>query len=384
MKICIIDRYLLRQFVQTFLICFVSLLGLYIVIDLFTNLDHFVRGGQKVGGIVSFIAHYYAYRWIWVFDMFSGTFALISAIFTVSWIQRHNEMTALMAAGVSRIRIVAPIIAAVVVVSILAAANRELLLPRYRHELSLRPQNPLGDKPESFKPRYDERTNILLGGKHAYPYGKRIEQPSFLLMRAPPSLREHGDQLLAANATYQPPQGDRPGGYLLEGVREPRHIDTSKSLYLDGEAVLITPQDAPEWLKPDQCFLRSDVDFDQLTSEEAFKQFSSTGQLIAALRNPSLDYGSDVKVVIHSRMVKPLMDVTLLFLGLPLVVTRESRNVFLAMGLCMGLTVIFTLAEMGLHKMGESSYLLTPALAAWMPLMIFVPLSVGLAELLWK
>ena len=39
----IIDRYLLRQFVQTFLICFLSLVGIVIVFDLFTNLDEFVR-----------------------------------------------------------------------------------------------------------------------------------------------------------------------------------------------------------------------------------------------------------------------------------------------------------------------------------------------------
>ena len=53
------------------------------------------------------------------------------------------------------------------------------------------------------------------------------------------------------------------------------------------------------------------------------------------MRNPSLDYGADVRVAIHGRIVKPLLDMTLLFLGLPLVVTRESRNVFIAMGLCM-------------------------------------------------
>lgn len=386
MKICIIDRYLLRQFVQTFVICFLSLTGLYIVIDLFTNLDQFVRCGQKVGGTFSFIAHYYGYRWILVFEMFSGTFALISAMFTVAWIQRHNEMTALMAVGVSRIRVLAPIIAAVVAVSVLSVANRELLMPQYRHDLSRRPQNPLGDKPERFSPRYDEQTNVLLGGKHAYAEGRWIEQPNFSLMRAAPALRAYGDQLSADKATYWPPQGDRPGGYLLEGVREPKHLDTRESLPKpprDGPPVLITPRDAPGWLKPDQCFLRSKVDFDLLTGDDAFRNLSSTAQLVASLRNPSLDFGADARVAIHARMVKPLLDLTLLFLGLPLVVTRENRNVFLAMGLCMAVTVAFTLAVIGLRHLGDISFINTPALAAWMPLMIFVPLAVWLAESLW-
>ena len=48
----IIDRYLLRQFVQTFLICFLSLVGLFIVFDLFTNLEEFVTCGKKAGGVM--------------------------------------------------------------------------------------------------------------------------------------------------------------------------------------------------------------------------------------------------------------------------------------------------------------------------------------------
>ena len=147
--------------------------------------------------------------------------------------------------------------------------------------------------------------------------------------------------------------------------------------------MLITPQDAPEWLKPDQCFLVSGVDFDLLSGSSTFKQLSSTPQLIAALRNPSLGFQPDVRVAIHARIVQPLLDMTLLFLGLPLVVTRESRNVFLAMGLCVAVTTAFTLAVIGLQQLG-AIYLIDPVVAVWAPLMIFVPPAVGMAELLWK
>ena len=37
----IIDRYLLRQFVQVLIICLLSFIGLFIVIDAFSHLDHF-------------------------------------------------------------------------------------------------------------------------------------------------------------------------------------------------------------------------------------------------------------------------------------------------------------------------------------------------------
>ena len=200
----------------------------------------------------------------------------------------------------------------------------------------------------------------MLGGKSTYADQKRIEEPCFLIRSL--ALRQYGNQLVADNAYYRPPQENRPGGYLLDGVREPKNLGTRPSLSLDGEAVLITPHDAPDWLKPNQCFLRSGVDFDLLTRDgaKAFKQLSSTRQLVRALRNPSLDYGADVRVAIHGRIVKPLLDLTLLFLGLPLVVTRENRNVFIAIGLCMLVTFAFTVTVIGLQMLGEASWFAQP------------------------
>ena len=49
-----------------------------------------------------------------------------------------------------------------------------------------------------------------------------------------------------------------------------------------------------------------------------------------------------------ARIVRPLLDITLLFLGLPLVVTRESRNVFLAIGMCIALSTAFMLVVDGI------------------------------------
>jgi lipopolysaccharide export system permease protein len=148
--------------------------------------------------------------------------------------------------------------------------------------------------------------------------------------------------------------------------------------------VIITPHDAPDWLHANQCFVVSEVTFDQLTGNESFRQFASTLQLIAGLRNPSMDFGPDVRVAIHGRMVQPLLDLTLLFIGLPLVASRESRNVFIAIGQCMGLVAVFLLVVIGFQQLGRAMFLLSPAQAAWAPLMLFVPAAVELARGLRK
>ena len=58
----IIDRYLLRQFVQVYLICFVSLTGLYIVIDAFANLEAFLDYSSGEGTLIGVMSKYYACR----------------------------------------------------------------------------------------------------------------------------------------------------------------------------------------------------------------------------------------------------------------------------------------------------------------------------------
>jgi len=75
----IIDRYLLRQFVKTFLICFISFMGLYVVIECSTNMDEFLRCGEKMGGILKFMGQYYSYRTFYLFEMLNSMLMLISA-----------------------------------------------------------------------------------------------------------------------------------------------------------------------------------------------------------------------------------------------------------------------------------------------------------------
>jgi lipopolysaccharide export system permease protein len=376
----IIDRYLLGQFLRTFVIFFLSLTGLIIIFDCFSNMDEYLRCSEKCGGFLPLIARHYGFQIFGLFDRLNSLLTLISVMFTVSWIQRHHEMTALLAAGVSRLRIVKPLVIAAILMSLAAAANREWMIPRFREHLTRRPQDLLGDRGQTLTPQIDNQTEILIRGEKTYADCQRIENPDF---RLPPALEDYGRQILAANAYYLPAEGDRPSGYLFEGVQEPKHHENRPSLLLGDKHLLITPQAAPPWLKSDQCFVVSNLDFDQLTGGIAFKQYSSLAQLIRGLNNPSVDFGADVRVVVHARIVQPLLDITLLFLGLPLVLRRESRNVFFTIGICIVVTSGFLLTVMGFQYLG-SIYLIKPALAAWAPLMIFVPLATGLAQPMWE
>lgn len=371
----IIDRYMLSQFVHVFVICFISLTGLYVVLDAFSHLDDFMRYAEKQGNLLSVLGGYYFFKSIGFFERLSGVISLIAAMFTVTWIQRHNELTALMAAGISRARVVKPVIMACITLAVLTALGRETVIPRLRPQMSRDARDLLGDQAQQFRPRPDNQTNILLRGNRTYANEMRIETASFLL---PVDYANWGSQLSAENAYYKPATGEHPSGYLLTNVKEPAGIAEKPSLVDVDRKVIITPIDAP-WLKPDECFVVSDVTFEQLTAGTQWRQFSSIGQMVAGLRNPSLDYGADVRVAIHVRVVQPLLDVTLLFLGLPLVLARESRNMFLSIGMCVAVVSVYSLTVLSCQYLG-TAYMLSPALSAWLPLMVYVPIAVAMYE----
>ena len=371
----IIDRYLLRQYVQVLVICFLSLTGLYIVIDAFGHLDQFISHAEGHGGLLALVSEYYGYRALEMFNRISGVLALIAAMFTVTWIQRHNESVALMAAGVTKLRVMAPIILAAIAVSLLAAASRELVIPKIRHQLARNSKDLSGLQAREVRSRWDNATDILISGKELFIKDQRIGQPKFNL---PTALGRYGNQLTADQAYYRPREGSRPSGYRLVGVRQPREICTSESLSLGDRPVILTPHDV-DWLAPNECFVVSEVSFEMLSGGTAWRDFASTAELIRGLRNPSLDFGADVRVAIHTRFLQPLLDATLLLLGLPLVVSRGNRNIFLAIGLCVALVSVFMCVVLGSQYLGSSS-LIRPALAAWLPLIIFLPPAIGMSD----
>jgi lipopolysaccharide export system permease protein len=304
----------------------------------------------------------------------------------MAWIQRHHEMTALMAAGISRVRVATPVMAAAVTVTLLAVVNREIVIPSIKDQLAKRPSDLRGNVYQELLKQYDDATDVLICGHNLIVDQKKIELPEFLPPNDPAhaSLCEYGKVWTAGAAIHQPAKAGRPAGYLLLEVREPRDLAQRPSLMFDGRPVLMTPRDNPSWLKPNEAFFVSDVTIDELTPEMTMRRFASTSGLIRGLERRRIYFSPDVRGVIHSRVVQPFLDITLLFLGLPLVVARDNRNVFVAIGLCIGLVALFLIVSIACQQLGVNMLLRPPALAAWAPLMIFVPAAVGMASAMWE
>lgn len=368
----VIDRYVFFLFLRVFLICCTCLTGMYIIGDFVENLNEFITAAAEHGGLFRLMGLYYLGRIPWFLDLIARVAALVAGVFAITWLQRNNEMTALMAAGISRWRIIQPVLIGVVLVSLVQVVNREIVIPHYREELSQSIRDWSGDKASPMSPQFDYLTDILLDGQEAVPRNKRIVKPVF---RLPMNMAYFSSEISADFAERQSATADHPSGYLLTHVRSPDSIDRLDNVHLDGRPVIYTPANTP-WLKPGQCFVVSHVTLGQLLGGKSWRQFASTSDLISGLSNPSMNFGADVRVAVHARLVQPFLDITLFFLGIPVVLARESRNVFVAAGSCLFVVGLYYVIMLGSHNLGMN-YLITPVQAAWCPLLTMVPWAVS-------
>jgi lipopolysaccharide export system permease protein len=255
-------------------------------------------------------------------------------------------------------------------VSLAAAANREIVMPKIREHLANDSKNIGGEQAANMQPRLDSETGIFISGDKIVPAETKIVNPAFVLPR---QFNQFGKQLTAAEAKYMPAEGDRPSGYMFYAVTRPKALLKSPWLLQDNKPIIMTPVGA-NWLAKDSVFVASGVSFEFLAAGATWRDFASTREMIEQLRSPSTDLGADVRVAIHGRFLQPLLDTTLLFLGLPFVVTRTNRNPFISLGLCLAVVTIFMIVELASQSLGSGGWL-PPPLAAWLPLMIFAPIA---------
>ena len=79
------------------------------------------------------------------------------------------------------------------------------------------------------------------------------------------------------------------------------------------------------------------------------------------------------------RLVRPVLGMVLVLLGVSVILRDQNRNVFISAGMCLILCGLFFGLVYGCKMMGESD-LVSPALAAWLPVIVFGPFSLVLFD----
>jgi lipopolysaccharide export system permease protein len=357
-----IDRQLIVNYLKAYLFCMVSLLGMYVVIDLFMNLDDFSHPNDTFVEALEHIGLYYTFKLTLIFDKLCEAIALLAAMFTIAWLQRHNELLPLLSAGVSTRRVVMPVLLAAILTLGLSILNQELVLPRIDSFLVEHRSDPEGEKESAVKGGYDVN-DVHLSARRAYKKELLIKEVTVVIPH------KHGEgltHLQAKEGRYLPPAADveLSGGWMLHQTT-PAELDNMKRF---DELGLVL-------VEPGQYFLRTSyVDFDVMTRSKHWFVYESTWRLLELMGHIDSTQLASIAVIFHQRLTRPLLGVVLVILGLSMILRDQNRNIFISAGLCVVLGGIFYASCIACKYLGEYEHL-SPALAAWLPVLSFGPLS---------
>lgn len=380
----ILDRERFWSFAKAYVICFIALVGLYVVIDAFENIDEFAKISNSTVELFQNMGHYYLIKMSLFYDRLCGVITMMAAIFTVTWMQKNNELLAMLAAGISTPRVIRPVLISAFIVSLGAVLNQELIMPRIADELQKRPDDD-GVKKVPVTSREDSR-DVTLSGQMAERAHRTI---FFFNATIPVSVAGEIVEIQAKQARYFPRGSGTPheGGWLLHGVRLLARLTAGSHLEetlikLDDLAGFPSPisfdgEEIPGPLSGESYFLNSDLSFDAVTRTRQWYQFAGTADLIGALRESSnKPEWTDIEVFVHARLVRPLASLALLGLSLPLVLGGQGRNMFINLGLSLATSGLFYAASFMAQYFGSSGAISTP-LSAWIPLIGFGTLAVA-------
>ncbi len=122
----IVDRYMAKGFIFPFIWCLSMFTVMAIIIDIFSFIDRIVKYKIPAGSIVAFYVYYSPTMLIQIIPMA----VLLSTIYILSNLNRHNEIIALRTSGLSLWRILCPIIIIGLLISMAVFIVNDRIVPK--------------------------------------------------------------------------------------------------------------------------------------------------------------------------------------------------------------------------------------------------------------
>ena len=343
----LIDRYLASRLTLWFLIIILSVVSLYVLIDLATRTRAGIVEHDVPANVV--LLYYLNYLPVIVLQMTPVAF-LIACLFVLGNFARNNEYTALLAGGVSLRRIaVAPVgVSAAVALCVLALG--EFVLP------------PTATQAERIENTYLKR---------------RRPAPEFPLVWWRPDLGE--TYVIRA---YNPT--DRSGRHVMITKRLGRTIVEK----IEADRVFWDPA-RDEWILENGTVIQEDAgsenrhkfdvmpvpSFEILDELEAVrrsadeKSFRQLHRELTRLARSGLVY-PEKWVDLHAKLAMPITNFIIFFIAMPFALRVKRGGMATSFGLSVGIGIVY----MGLFEIGQAlgrAQYLTPWIAAWAPNMFF-------------
>lgn len=123
----ILDRYIMKKFIMTFLIALLIIIAIVIIFDISEKIENFVEHEVPIKSI---IFDYYINFIPYFINMFSPLFVFITVIFFTSIMASNSEIIAILSGGVSYHRMMVPYLVSAALIALLSLGLNLFVIPR--------------------------------------------------------------------------------------------------------------------------------------------------------------------------------------------------------------------------------------------------------------
>ena len=366
----ILDKYVAKNFLIGYAIAFCVLIGMRITIDLFANLDEFTEHADlNTISVISNIITYYSLQSTLYFRDFAGMITVVAAAFSLGKMVRYNELTAMMASGVSLKRVITPIVLLAIAFSGFLITDQELIIPALSAKL-VRGSDAIPGK-ESYNVWFiTDASGSLLSAKKFDVASSTFDDLIVITRSKKPDtlLWEPTGFIEASKATYD----FKSQTWLLTngfftpitklGSPQPGRQNASASrVTLSTYHTDLTPNDIPVRRKAEHKSLLSSLQLSQLASQ---------GTQLKDLANL---YSQK-----HFRITDPIMNLVMLLVCLPVLVCRDPKSMKSAIAISFAITAASLVVGFVCRILATEDVFgrIVPELWAWLPVFIFAPIAV--------
>ncbi|MFH1336267.1 MAG: LptF/LptG family permease [Candidatus Zixiibacteriota bacterium] len=121
----ILDKYLIRQFCFVLLFSLIAFWVIFLIVDLVENLDKFIDRHTTLLVVIKYYLFYTPY----IVVLALPVAMLLSCLFSLGQMAKHNELTAMKSAGISLYRILFPLFVLSFMISVLTLIVGESVIP---------------------------------------------------------------------------------------------------------------------------------------------------------------------------------------------------------------------------------------------------------------
>ena len=390
-----LDRYIIRQFLINFAILLFVLTALFVLIDLVTNLDEYLKAAQhmalgsplgaedrdlsKAGLWATLVAmlwlmlDWHGPMIVLIYVYLCGVVVIAAMGFTYCDLARKRELTAIVVSGVSMYRIAAPVIIVGGLLNAVALPIQEFIIPPLAPKLARSHRNlgasTIGRFPVRFAP---DGSGNLVSASNFHPQEGTLDNVTILL-RGGNAL---GWQLITATQAVW--DHDRQRWNLIQGYghrpgeREPAAFQgepgAGDAVDSRGAADNKEIDYFPTNLSPKVLLARRAEIYSSLLSLTELRSLGGSGAIDPHLAGR----------IMHQRLSMIVLNVLVLLMGLPFFLNREPTNPLVqgmrAAAVCLGAW------SSGFVVLQVSMPQLNPVASAWLPVVIFLPISVCLMQ----